>query len=55
MKRAIQFYGLLAVLMLIIVAAVGCATTDSENASARPWNAPTGWEFGLPPSMLEGR
>jgi hypothetical protein len=35
----------------------GCATTDeAENASARPWNSPQGWETGgLPSSMNEGR
>jgi hypothetical protein len=33
-----------------------CASTDSsENASVRPWNAPMGWENGLPSSMTEGR
>ncbi|HLH52923.1 MAG TPA: hypothetical protein VKY92_04835 [Verrucomicrobiae bacterium] len=34
----------------------GCASTqDSENASVRPWNAPMGWENGLPSTMREGR
>jgi hypothetical protein len=33
----------------------GCATTDSENLSARPWNSPQGWETGaIPSSMNEG-
>jgi len=34
----------------------GCASTqDSENASVRPWNAPMGWENGLPSQLQEGR
>jgi hypothetical protein len=33
----------------------GCASTESENASVRPWNAPQGWESGLPAGMTEGR
>jgi hypothetical protein len=45
-------------LLLLIVAGVllaGCATTEPDNASARPWNQPRGWETGLPPGMYEGR
>jgi len=33
----------------------GCATTEPENESVRPWNAPIGWENGLPAGMTEGR
>jgi hypothetical protein len=34
----------------------GCASTeDGDNASVRPWNAPKGWENGLPSTMTEGR
>jgi hypothetical protein len=33
----------------------GCATTEPENLSERPWNSPRGWESGLPSSMNEGR
>jgi len=33
----------------------GCKTTESENLSERPWNAPRGWENGLPTGMNEGR
>lgn len=33
----------------------GCASTgDTNNASVRPWNAPMGWENGLPSTMTEG-
>ncbi|HWH72451.1 MAG TPA: hypothetical protein VNT26_24025 [Candidatus Sulfotelmatobacter sp.] len=47
------------VLLLGVLAACGlsgCATTDeTENASVRPWNAPKGWETGIPSTMTEGR
>jgi hypothetical protein len=34
----------------------GCASTsDPDNASVRPWNAPMGWENGLPSNMQQGR
>ena len=33
----------------------GCATTEPENESVRPWNAPIGWENGMPAGMTEGR
>jgi hypothetical protein len=44
-------------LLLGVVGVVlsGCVTTEPENASARPWNQPRGWETGLPPAMYEGR
>jgi hypothetical protein len=46
-------------LLLLAAAALGlsgCATTDeSDNASVRPWDAPKGWESGIPSSMTEGR
>jgi len=45
-------------LLLLVLAALalgGCATTDSENLSERPWNTPKSWENGLPSNMTEGR
>ena len=33
----------------------GCQTTESENASDRPWNAQQGWQHGLPSSINQGR
>lgn len=49
----------LVLLLLLALVALGlsaCSTTeDSENASVRPWNAPLGWENGLPSTMTEGR
>jgi hypothetical protein len=41
-------------LLLLVLAAValgGCASTESDNLSERPWNSPQGWENGLPSSM----
>ena len=48
---------LLGFLLLASVAAFlgGCATSEPDNASARPWNAPKTWETGLPSSAFEGR
>ena len=31
----------------------GCASTESENLSERPWNTPQGWEHGLPSGMYD--
>jgi len=48
-----------AILALLLLAAAwtvtGCATTESENMSARPWDSPKSWENGLPSGMTEGR
>jgi hypothetical protein len=46
--------------LLLLLAAMatvsGCASTDSDNVSSRPWNQPQGWETGsLPGSMNYGR
>lgn len=42
-------------LALLMATFAGCATTDTENESAQPWNRPKTWETGLPSSILEGR
>ncbi len=46
-------------LLLLLLSAAGlssCASTDEgDNASARPWNQPKGWENGMPAGMTEGR
>jgi len=33
----------------------GCASADSENLSARPWNSPGQHDSGLPSALTEGR
>jgi hypothetical protein len=42
----------------LLVAAAGflaaCATPE-RDVSARPWNAPRGWEHGIPTGLMEGR
>ena len=47
------------ILLLLLAAASlalsSCATEDPENASARPWNQPRGWESGYPTQMFQGR
>lgn len=42
-------------LALAALALGGCATSDTDNLSSRPWNAPKSWENGLPSGMTEGR
>lgn len=47
-----------AFLLLVALAGLllaGCATTETDNLSERPWNSPKGWENGLPSGMTEGR
>lgn len=38
-------------LLLTLIAAAlvfsGCASTESDNASVRPWNSPEGWQNGM--------
>jgi hypothetical protein len=47
---------LLALTLAIAAVGAGCATAEGDNLSARPWNAPQGWETGgLPSTMMEGR
>jgi hypothetical protein len=36
---------------LVLLGATGCATTEPDNSSVRPWNSPVGWENGIPSGM----
>ena len=41
-------------LAMVALGGAGCATTsDNQNSSERPWNAPQDWENGLPPGMYQ--
>jgi hypothetical protein len=45
-----------AFLLLLVLAALssdGCASTESENMSERPWNTPQNWENGLPSGLMD--
>jgi hypothetical protein len=47
---------LLALFAFVAVVVSGCQTDDNDqNASARPWNTPKGWEGGFPTGLTEGR
>jgi hypothetical protein len=48
----------LVVLLLSAAAASflsGCASTEPDNYSERPWDSPKSWETGLPSALTEGR
>ena len=47
--RATHLTHLFLLLVLAAMAAVisGCASTESDNTSVRPWNSPEGWEGGM--------
>ena len=49
------YLGMFAVLVLGSLGLSGCASTEPDNLSERPWNTPKGWENGLPSGMTEGR
>ncbi|HXE42891.1 MAG TPA: hypothetical protein VN516_07685 [Candidatus Baltobacteraceae bacterium] len=46
-SRPLQFFFLI-LLGAILFSVSGCATDDPENTTVRPWNAPQGWEGGMP-------
>jgi hypothetical protein len=48
MKVAAVRLILLVALGAILASVSGCQTDDPENVSVRPWNAPKGWENGMP-------
>ena len=57
MKGLFSKPGLL-LLLLLAAAAIGFsgwASTESDNVSVRPWDAPKSWEGGLPSGLMEGR
>ena len=37
----------------LLAGMTGCSSTEPENLSARPWNAPNGYESGLPMQMMQ--
>ena len=53
MKRLVSSFLLLMLLAVVIISASGCATRDPDNASVRPWDAPQGWENGIPTGMYQ--
>jgi len=44
---------LLLFLILAGLALVGCASTEPDNMSERPWNTPQTWENGMPSGMYD--
>ena len=39
---------LLFFLGIVLASVTGCQSDDPENISVKPWNAPKGWEGGMP-------
>jgi hypothetical protein len=58
MKRpSLRLFAFAAILVGLGSLLTGCGTVegDARNAASRPWNAPKGWESGLPAGLNEGR
>ncbi len=55
MNRLLRHLGLVVLLATIAAGLSGCASTDPDNYSERPWNSQKTWESGLPAGMMEGR
>jgi hypothetical protein len=53
MSRLFSSFLLCTLFALVLLGASGCASTEPENASVRPWNSPTGWENGIPSGMYQ--
>jgi uncharacterized lipoprotein YajG len=49
--RSVRFVAAVALLASAFFL-TGCATTEAENMSERPWNAPKNWEHGMPTGMM---
>jgi hypothetical protein len=56
-NRSLVHSILLLLLACLALTLSGCSSTEPDNASARPWNSPQGWESGggLPSGMMQGR
>jgi hypothetical protein len=50
--RAAHLLLLLALAAFAVVVS-GCSSTESDNASVRPWNSPEGWQGGALDGMMD--
>ena len=55
MKDFCSNWWLVLLFALVLIGVSGCASTEPDNASVRPWNSPKGWENGIPSGMYEQR
>lgn len=53
MKLRAAHLFLFLVLAALVTVLSGCATTDPDNVSVRPWNSPEGWEGGALGGMMD--
>jgi hypothetical protein len=44
---------LLLLLGWVALSSGGCASTESENMSERPWSTPQSWETGMPSGLMD--
>lgn len=47
--------GLFGLLLGATTLLTGCNTPEPDNQSTRPWNAPKGWEGGVPGMIYDRR
>jgi len=50
--RAAHLFLMLVLATLALVIS-GCSSTESDNASVRPWNSPEGWQGGALGGMTD--
>lgn len=55
MTRLVSSFLLLMLFAVMLLGAVGCASTEAQNDSVRPWDSPQGWENGIPSGMYQNR
>jgi hypothetical protein len=50
--RGTQFLWVILLAAMAVVFA-GCSSTESDNASVRPWNSPEGWQGGALDGIMD--
>jgi hypothetical protein len=55
MKQKLERWLLAIAFGFLLLGSAGCVTTDEDNLTERPWNAPKTWETGMPSGLMNGR
>jgi len=53
MKFRVEHLFLLLAIAALSLAISGCADTESDNTSVRPWNSPEGWQGGALGGLMD--